>query len=217
MPSKNLIEASEAQLPFCTAMSRVPDAVSRMAATETAEVLRAEGIDVVDGRAQRTGTGSVVLAGRALSALRLVLAVGAAPLVPDVPGVRETQYLTSETVWDLTARPNRLVVPGGGAVGCELAHLPADCRTERVCPPRGGAGRTAGHDPSIIGRLRTVPPPTRRHRQLVVVCRLGRRRHTPRGWSVQPAQQDPRRGHPAPARLPRRTVTPRRRAGSRAR
>ena len=51
-----------------------------------------------------------------------MLATGARPTVPDLPGLETVDYLTSETVWDLNELPHRLLVLGGGSVGCELAQ-----------------------------------------------------------------------------------------------
>ena len=122
VPSKTLIEAADDGVPFDQAMSRVRDTVARIAATETADVLRGEGVDVVEGRAQLTGPGSVTVAGRALTAPRMILALGAGPMVPDIPGLRDSEHLTNETVWVLRTRPDSLTVLGGGAIGCELAQ-----------------------------------------------------------------------------------------------
>jgi pyruvate/2-oxoglutarate dehydrogenase complex dihydrolipoamide dehydrogenase (E3) component len=121
VPSKTLLEAAERGMPFGTAISRVHDTVARIAATESADVLRAEGIDVVEGRARLTGPRSAVVDGRSLQAGRVVVATGATPAVPAVPGLRAVPYLTSDTVWGLQDVPRSLVVLGGGAIGCELA------------------------------------------------------------------------------------------------
>ncbi|MEO7979335.1 MAG: FAD-dependent oxidoreductase, partial [Sporichthyaceae bacterium] len=122
VPSKTLIEAADADLSFEQALARVRDTVARIAATETADVLRGEGVDVVEGRARLTGPGSLTVNGGALRAPKLVLALGAAPMVPDIPGLRDGRYLTNETVWELAVRPASLTVLGGGAIGCELAQ-----------------------------------------------------------------------------------------------
>lgn len=122
VPSKTLIEAAAAGAGFGAAISRVHETVARIAATETAGVLRGEGIDVVEGRAELAGDRTVRAGGRRLSAPRMVIATGAAPLAPPVPGLEAVPYLTSETVWQLTELPASLAVLGGGAVGCELAQ-----------------------------------------------------------------------------------------------
>ncbi len=122
VPSKTLIEAAAQRVPFEQAMARVHDTVAQIAATETADVLRGEGVDVIEGRARLTGPGAAVVNGRTLRAARMVLATGAAPLVPDLPGLHDGPYLTNETVWDLRQRPASMTVLGGGAIGCELAQ-----------------------------------------------------------------------------------------------
>lgn len=121
IPSKTLLAAAEQGLAFAAAMARVRDTVAAVAATETAQVLRAEGIDVVEGRARLTGPRSASVGVRQLRAGKLVLATGAAPSLPPVAGLADVPHLTSDTVWDLRELPASLLVLGGGALGCELA------------------------------------------------------------------------------------------------
>ena len=122
VPSKTLIEAASQSVSFAQAIARVRDTVDRIAATETADVLRGEGIDVVEGHARLTGPRSAVVDGRVLSAGKVVLATGAAPLIPTLPGLHDGPYLTNESVWGLDHAPACLTVLGGGAIGCELAQ-----------------------------------------------------------------------------------------------
>jgi pyruvate/2-oxoglutarate dehydrogenase complex dihydrolipoamide dehydrogenase (E3) component len=122
VPSKTLIGAAGRGAAFPAAMTAVRDAVAAIAATETAEVLAREGIDVLRGRAAFTSSGEVRIDGRVLRARRFVIATGSRPAVPRVPGLAEVDYLTSENIWGLAELPGRLAVLGGGAVGCELAQ-----------------------------------------------------------------------------------------------
>ena len=122
VPSKTLIEAAACGTAFPGAMTAVRQAVATIAATETAGVLAADGIEVVRGHAVFTAPGELSVAARVLRARRFVIATGSWPAIPPMPGLAETRYLTSETIWDLTERPARLAVLGGGAVGCELAQ-----------------------------------------------------------------------------------------------
>lgn len=122
VPSKTLIEAAAQGIRFDDAMCRVHATVERIAATETADVLRGEGIDVLDGRATLASPRSVRVDGRLLTASKLVLATGTAPAVPPIDGLADGPYLTNETVWGLTAAPTSLAVLGGGPIGCELAQ-----------------------------------------------------------------------------------------------
>jgi pyruvate/2-oxoglutarate dehydrogenase complex dihydrolipoamide dehydrogenase (E3) component len=122
VPSKTLIESAAQGAGFAVAMDRVRATVSGVAATESAEVLADEGIEVIEGRARFTGRRSVTVAGRTLTARRIVIATGAAPVLPPIPGLDDGPVLTSENVWELTEAPASLAVLGGGAVGCELAQ-----------------------------------------------------------------------------------------------
>jgi pyruvate/2-oxoglutarate dehydrogenase complex dihydrolipoamide dehydrogenase (E3) component len=122
VPSKTLIEAAARGASFATAMSAVREAVAAIAATETADVLRRRGIDVVRGHAAFTAPREITVDGRSLRARRFVLATGSRPAVPPLPGPAELPYLTNENIFELAALPASLAILGGGAVGCELAQ-----------------------------------------------------------------------------------------------
>jgi pyruvate/2-oxoglutarate dehydrogenase complex dihydrolipoamide dehydrogenase (E3) component len=126
VPSKTLIEAAARGVPFPAAMTAVRDAVAAIAATETAQVLAREGIEVLRGRAAFTAPGEISVGGQVLRARRFVIATGSRPAIPPVPGLADADYLTNETIFGLDSGlgelPGRLAVLGGGAVGCELAQ-----------------------------------------------------------------------------------------------
>lgn len=123
VPSKTLLAAAAAGHAAADALARVRATVSRVAATETPAVLRDEGVDVVEGRARFTGPRTVDAGGdRVLTAPRVVLASGAAPHRPDIPGLATARPLTTEDVFDLPDAPRSLAVLGAGPGGCELAQ-----------------------------------------------------------------------------------------------
>ncbi|MFU8853679.1 dihydrolipoyl dehydrogenase family protein [Micromonospora sp. SL1-18] len=122
VPSKALIEAAVRGRPFPAAAQQVRDAIDAIAATENPQALRREGIDVMLGRARFVAPGCLHVDGQQVSSRRFVIATGATPFVPAIPGLAEVAYLTHETVFDLTEGPGSLAVLGGGAVGCELAQ-----------------------------------------------------------------------------------------------
>lgn len=122
VPSKTLIESAQKRVPYPVAARRVHDVVARIAATEDADALRREGIDVLLGRARFTAPGRIVVDGRALTSRRFLVTTGSAPTVPPIPGLSDVPYLTNETIFDLPALPASLAVLGGGAIGCELAQ-----------------------------------------------------------------------------------------------
>ena len=122
VPSKTLLAAAAQGMPFTDAMTRVRDTVARIAATETADVLRAEGVGVVEGRGRLVAADTVVVGERRVSAPRIILATGGWAAVPAIPGLDQVEVLTNETVFSLNAAPASLGIIGGGAIGCELAQ-----------------------------------------------------------------------------------------------
>jgi pyruvate/2-oxoglutarate dehydrogenase complex dihydrolipoamide dehydrogenase (E3) component len=122
VPSKTLIESAKQGLSYRVAAQRIRDVVAQIAATEDPAALRREGIDVLLGRARFTGPGRIQADSRALTARRFVIATGAGPAIPPIPGLDAVPYLTNETIFDLPALPASLAVLGGGPIGCELAQ-----------------------------------------------------------------------------------------------
>lgn len=107
---------------FAAIMARVRGVVARIAPNDSAERYRKLGVDVVRGRATLVSPWEVEVDGRRLRTRAIVIASGARPMVPPIPGLEETGYVTSDTLWKLDALPRRLVVLGGGPIGCELAQ-----------------------------------------------------------------------------------------------
>ncbi len=123
VPSKTLLAAARDGLDFAEAMARVRATVEHIAATESAEVLRAEGATVIEGRGRLVTHDTVAVGERRITAPRIVLATGSRPSLPDdIPGLAEARPLTNETVFELTEAPKSLGIIGGGPTGCELAQ-----------------------------------------------------------------------------------------------
>ena len=89
---------------------------------DSAQRFTSLGIDVFFGDAQFTGPVEVAVNGQRLRFKRAVIATGTSPAVPSIPGLTNTSYLTNETLFGLTERPSRLVIIGGGPIGCEMAQ-----------------------------------------------------------------------------------------------
>ena len=122
VPSKTLIAAARDGLGFAEATSRVAETVERIAATETADVLRAQGVEVIEGRARLTTHDTVAVGERRISAPRLIIATGSRPQVPPIPGIDRIEALTNEEIFNISTEPASLGIVGGGPVGCELAQ-----------------------------------------------------------------------------------------------
>ncbi|HJW69203.1 MAG TPA: FAD-containing oxidoreductase [Candidatus Binatia bacterium] len=80
------------------------------------------GVDVYLGAARFTSPTTVLVDGRSLEFSRAIIATGARAAAPPIPGLEETGYLTNETVFWLTELPRRLIVIGGGPIGCEMSQ-----------------------------------------------------------------------------------------------
>ena len=122
VPSKALLAGATRGDLFEEAMVGVADAISRIAATEDADALKREGIDVVEGFARFVSPHEVEVDGRRIRSRRFVVATGAKPAVPPIPGIGGVDLLTTENIFTLGQQPSSLAVLGGGPVGCELAQ-----------------------------------------------------------------------------------------------
>ena len=126
VPSKALLAAAARGDGFDVAMSGVRRAVAEIAATEDAATLVGEGIDVVEGYGRFTSPSTVEVetadGPRRVVTGRFVVATGARPAVPPIPGLREARPLTNETLFDIARRPDSMIVLGGGPIGCEMAQ-----------------------------------------------------------------------------------------------
>jgi pyruvate/2-oxoglutarate dehydrogenase complex dihydrolipoamide dehydrogenase (E3) component/uncharacterized membrane protein YdjX (TVP38/TMEM64 family) len=108
---------------FAAAMERMRRIRADISHDDSARRYRDElGVDVFQGNARFAGTSSIEVAGQTLRFKRAVIATGARATVLPINGLAEAGYLTNETVFNLVERPKRLVVIGGGPIGCELAQ-----------------------------------------------------------------------------------------------
>lgn len=125
------VHTAQPQVDFPAVMRRVREAIARIEPHDSAERYAGLGVEVIAGRARLIDPWTVEIAlnsgGRQiLTARAVILATGAEPVVPDLPGLARVPHVTSDTLWDkftqLQQLPRRLLVLGGGAVGCELAQ-----------------------------------------------------------------------------------------------
>jgi pyruvate/2-oxoglutarate dehydrogenase complex dihydrolipoamide dehydrogenase (E3) component/uncharacterized membrane protein YdjX (TVP38/TMEM64 family) len=125
-PSLGVREAS-AQFDFADVMDRVARVVRTIEPHDSVERYRSLSVDCVTGNARITSPWTVDVTDArgdvtTLTTRNIVIAAGARPFVPPIPGIDQIDVLTSDTVWSLRERPARLLVLGGGPIGCELAQ-----------------------------------------------------------------------------------------------
>ena len=107
---------------FSKVMQRVQGVVQQIEPHDSVERYQSLGVECLRGEARFVDPWTVEVNGQRLTARDIVIATGAQPFVPPIPGLAEAGYLTSETLWDLRELPKRLVVLGGGPIGCELTQ-----------------------------------------------------------------------------------------------
>jgi pyruvate/2-oxoglutarate dehydrogenase complex dihydrolipoamide dehydrogenase (E3) component/uncharacterized membrane protein YdjX (TVP38/TMEM64 family) len=115
------------ELDFAQVMDRVAHVVQEVAPHDSIERYTGLGVDVMTGNAKIVDPWHVQVTAadgtvQVLSTRCIVIATGARPFVPPLPGMADVGYLTSDTLWGLRTLPPRLVVLGGGPIGCELAQ-----------------------------------------------------------------------------------------------
>lgn len=123
MPSKALLAYSKrSDADFQQAFSWLREVRAGIAPHDSVERYTEAGVDVFLGEAAFNDAGDICVNGMPLKARRIALCTGASAAVPPIPGLREAQPLTNETVFDLTEPPASLAILGAGAIGCELAQ-----------------------------------------------------------------------------------------------
>jgi pyruvate/2-oxoglutarate dehydrogenase complex dihydrolipoamide dehydrogenase (E3) component len=110
------------RIEFARVMDHVQDVVRTLEPADSPARLRGAGVDVIEASARFTAPGRIEAGGRRLRWRTAIIATGSQPALPSIPGLSAAEPLTSETVWSLRALPARLVVLGGGPIGCELTQ-----------------------------------------------------------------------------------------------
>jgi pyruvate/2-oxoglutarate dehydrogenase complex dihydrolipoamide dehydrogenase (E3) component/uncharacterized membrane protein YdjX (TVP38/TMEM64 family) len=121
------IARADATFTLADVMERIARVVRQVEPHDSVERYTSLGVDVVTGYAKIVNPWTVEVDlgdGRkqTLTTRSIVIATGAMPFVPPLPGLDAVGYLTSDTLWELRDLPRRLVVLGGGPIGCELAQ-----------------------------------------------------------------------------------------------
>ena len=128
------IASATVEYDFGDVMARVHRIIHLVEPHDSAERYTRLGVEVIHGDARITSPWTVEVNGQSLTTRAIVIATGASPVIPLLPGIEQVRHYTTDTIWSLTQRPERLVVLGGGPVGCELAQAFArlDCQVTQV-------------------------------------------------------------------------------------
>lgn len=113
---------SQTSADFAAVMERVTRVIKEVEPHDSIERYQGLGVECIEGEAKLVSPWEVEVNGQRLASRHIVLATGARPLVPELPGLELVPYLTSDTLWQLRTAPRQLLVLGGGPIGCELAQ-----------------------------------------------------------------------------------------------
>ena len=116
------LKKASAEFDFADVMERVQRIIKQIEPNDSVERYTGLGVDCVMGDAVVTSPYTVKVGEREITTRNIVIATGGRPFVPPIPRLAEVGYLTSDSIWELRTLPKRLVVLGGGPIGCELAQ-----------------------------------------------------------------------------------------------
>ena len=116
------VHIDSVRVDFAEVMEHVRLAITTIEPEDAPAALRAAGVRVVHGTARLSGPDTAVVDGATITFRQALLATGSAPAVLDIPGLADADPLTSDSIWQLDHLPPRLLVLGGGSIGCELGQ-----------------------------------------------------------------------------------------------
>ncbi len=116
------LESAQARFEFSDIMKRVHRVIAKVEPHDSIERYTRLGVDCITGAAKIISPHEVSVNGKTLTTRNIIIATGARPAIPPIPGLDKVPYLTTDNIWELNELPKRLVIAGGGPIGCELAQ-----------------------------------------------------------------------------------------------
>ncbi len=115
-------QQSSVSYEFSEVMERVQRIIKKVEPHDSVKRYTQLGVDCIKGEARITSPYTVEVNGREMTTRSIVVATGARPFVPPITGIEKVTYLTSDNLWALRTLPERLIVLGGGPIGCEMTQ-----------------------------------------------------------------------------------------------
>lgn len=143
------IRSGKASVDFAKVNRHIREVIEAIAPNDSVERFTALGIRVIKAEARFRDRRTVVAGDVEVRARRFVVATGSSPLIPPIPGLDTVSYLTNETLFDLTQRPQHLIVIGAGAMGIEMAQ--AYRRLGSAVTMIEAAEPLGDEDPELVG------------------------------------------------------------------
>jgi len=170
VPSKSLIRTAKAvheskkakelglkkidvEFEFSEVMERVSRVIKQIEPHDSVERFEGLGVEVFQGEAKVISANEVQVGDKILTTKNIIIATGAAPYVPPIPGLTDAPYVTSDTIWDIRELPKKLVVIGGGPIGSELSQAMSRLGSE-VTVIEGGSQILKKEDPQFSNLIK---------------------------------------------------------------
>lgn len=115
-------KSNQIDFDFSEIMERVAGVIKKIEPHDSVERYTEMGVECITGNARVTSPFTVEVNGKEITTRNIVLATGARPFVPPIKGLESIDYLTSDTLWSIRKLPEKLVVLGGGPIGCEMTQ-----------------------------------------------------------------------------------------------
>ncbi len=116
------VKHAAAEVDFAQVMERVQRVIRKVEPHDSVERYTNLGVDVILGEAKIKSPHEVEVGGRTLTTRSIVIATGARPFIPDLPGIDKIDVLHTDNVWEIREKPENLVILGGGPIGSELSQ-----------------------------------------------------------------------------------------------
>ncbi|WP_066014525.1 FAD-dependent oxidoreductase [Endozoicomonas atrinae] len=116
------IDHVSGEVNFSKVMERVQGVVRKVEPHDSVERYSGLGVDCISGSAHLVSPWEVEVAGKRITSRNIIIASGGRPYVPPLAGLDKVEYYTSDTIWELRKKPGRMLVIGGGPIGCELTQ-----------------------------------------------------------------------------------------------
>ncbi len=107
---------------FNAIKSKIREVISTIEPNDSVERYTSLGVDCMSGHASIVSPWMVKVDGKLLTTQKIIIASGASPFIPPIPGLSESGCYTSDTIWDMEKLPGTMTILGGGPIGCELAQ-----------------------------------------------------------------------------------------------
>ncbi len=126
------LSSAEATFNFADVMERVQTVIKKVEPHDSIERYTGLGVDCHTGAAKILSPHEVEVNGKTLTTKNIIIATGARPFVPPMPGLDQVDYLTTDNLWEIREQPKRLVVLGGGPIGSEMTQCFARLGTQVI-------------------------------------------------------------------------------------